>query len=113
MGRFRAFIVGCTLFAESIAQMLRDSETVEVVGAASTIETAMLWLEADSADAIIVTGRDRESAGAIGPVFAAHRDVAIIRADLNTDQLQVITSRCVQARCDDLLAAIASLPKQN
>ena len=34
----------------------------------------------------------------------------LIRADLNTDSVQVITSQRVSARPSDLLAAIAALP---
>ncbi len=106
MNRLRVCIVGDSLFAESIAYTLRGWEMVELVSRPATIEEALPWLETSDLDAVVVAGTDQGSTTHFGPLLAEYPNLMIIRADLSTDKIQIITSRCVHAREADLLATM-------
>ena len=106
-------IVGNSLFAESIAQILATSQSVKLAGTASTMEMALPLLNGNNFDAVVVAGTLAEDIAAICSVLvSAYPDLSIIRADLSTNKVQVITSRCIQARRDDFIAAVSALPKR-
>jgi len=106
----RIIIIGDSLFAETLAGMLRHAGDVTVVGAAATPEAAFPLIPGTCPDAVIVAGIGEEPAQDLGHLLAAFPDLPVIRADLNADSVQVITSQRVSARPSDLLAAIAALP---
>jgi chemotaxis response regulator CheB len=108
----RAVIVGDSLFAETLSQMLAASGKVVVVGTAPTPEEALPLLEAKLPDAVIVVDADEFSLLSFIPLLIADPHLPLIRADLNTNQVLIITSRQINARRDDLLNAILSLPRQ-
>jgi CheY-like chemotaxis protein len=113
MTQYRIFVVGDSLFADTIVQMLRNGEVVEVLGTASGLEATVTWLETERPDAIIVAGTTEVDTGAIfGPLVAGYPDLPIIRTTLNARKIQVTTSRCIRADMPDLLDAITTLPKQ-
>ncbi len=108
----RVFIVGDSLFAETLTQMLTGSETAAVVGVAPTIEQALPLLQTQTPDAVIVAGPDMGGPATVNPLLAANPDLSIICADLNADYWQGITSQRISAPRADLLAAIQALPKR-
>ena len=110
----RVFIVGNSLFAESLARTLA-SATVEVSGSAPTPEAAIPMIKAQCPDAVIVANASAEETppAIFGQFLAAYPDLPIIYADLSADNVQVITSQRVGTRSSDLLAAIAALPKRS
>lgn len=112
MSRRRVFVVGDSLFAETLTQMLTDAGTVSVVGSAPTPEAALPLLATCRPDAMIVAGESDLAASAFGQVLTAHPDLPVICADLSTDSLQLITSRRIGTRPSDLLAVVAGLPKR-
>ncbi len=69
-------------------------------------------LKEQSPDAVIVAVVDETVVAAFAPILVANPNLSIIHADLNTNQIQVITNHSIDARMSDLLAAIAALPKQ-
>lgn len=105
------FVVGDSLFAETLIQLLGDSQTVSVIGTAPTPEDALPLLKSQSPDAVIVAVADESIVAAFAPILVANPNLPIIHADLNTNQMQVITNQSIDARVSDLLAAIAALPK--
>ena len=107
------FIVGNSLFAEGISQTLANSNTVEVVGTTSTVEEVLPLLETERPDAVIVADTGKASWATFDSLLAGYPDLPIIRADLSNDYVQIITSKRVGTRPSDLLAAIASLPRQH
>jgi len=107
------FVIGDSLFAETLIQLLGDSQTVSVIGTASTPEDALPMLKNQSPDAVIVAVADESIVAAFTPILVANPNLPIIHADLNTNQMQVITNQSIDARVSDLLAAIAALPKQD
>ena len=108
----RVFVVGDSLFAETLTRMLANQRTVRVVGSAPTAEAAVCVLADCRPDAVIVAGEGELSTVAFGQVLAAHPDLPVIRADLSMDSVQVITSQRIGTRTSDLLAAVAGLPKR-
>jgi DNA-binding NarL/FixJ family response regulator len=106
----RVCIVGDTLFAETLGQMLGDAQAVEVVGFASTPEAALPVLEMQHPDAVIVAGVGQAPPAAVGQFLGVYPDLTIICTDLNTDEVRVISSQWVAARSDDLIKAIRHLP---
>lgn len=109
----RVFIVGDSLFAETLVRMLDRSDAVELVGAAPTPEAALSALAERAPDALILTHAGASPHRALDPLLSAHPDLPIVLADLNAGKVRVIVSRQVEARGSDLLAAIAELPKRN
>ena len=109
----RIFIIGDSLFAETLAGMLARAGGVSVIGASATPEAALPLLGRVCPDAVIVAGIGDDPAQDLGHLLAAFPDLPVIRADLNADSVQVITSQRVSARPSDLLAAIAALPKRS
>lgn len=109
----RIFIIGDSLFAETLAGMLRHAGDVTVVGAAAKPEAAFPLIPGTCPDAVIVAGIGEDPTQDLGQLLAAFPDLPVIRADLNADSVQVITSQRVSARPSDLLAAIAALPTRS
>ena len=112
MERRTVVIVGDSLFAESLSQMLAQSDQVSVIGCVPTPEAAVPLIAADQPDAVIVAEADRGGAADYGQLLKNDLDLPIIRANLNADSVQVITSHRIGTRPTDLLAAIAELPKR-
>ncbi len=112
MDKRRVFIVGDSLFAETLTRTLTSSGTVEVIGTAPSIAGVSAALKTQFADALIVAEIKESASAELAPLLAANPDLPILRADLNTDNIQVITSHRIGARTADLLAALAELPKR-
>lgn len=109
----RVFIVGDSLFAETLRRTLAGSGTVTISGVASTVESAMALIgQTEQLDAVIVTGADDRFSAAFGPLFTAYPDLSFIGADLSTDSLILVTVHQIKARTADLLDAISVLPKR-
>jgi hypothetical protein len=111
----RAFIVGSSLFAETVERVLTSqAEPLEVfvVGRCCTLEEAMQRIPIEKPDVVIVAGIEQSGSTIFGPLLARFPDLPILHSDLNTDYVQVITSRSVHADRTDLLNAIVSLPKR-
>ena len=108
----QVFIVGDSLFAETLSQMPASSGDVVIVGAASSPEEALTSIKVEYPDVVIVANTGEMRQGILDPLLTSYPDLPIISADLNQDFMQVITCQRVDARRFDLLAAIAALPKR-
>ena len=113
MERRTVIIVGDSLFAEAFSQILTLSDWVSVVGCVPTLEAADALIAAHHPDVVIVAEADRVGATDYGQLLKNDLDLPIIRADLNADSVQIITSHRIGIRPADLLAAIAELPKRS
>lgn len=110
----RVFIIGASLLAEGLAQLLADSRMVEVTGCAPTLEIALSLLETDCPDAVIVTVSGQSRSVLFEPLLTTCPDLSIIYVDLNrADRMQIITSRRIEPHTSNLLATIATLPRRN
>ncbi len=106
----QVFIIGDSLFAESLTQLLVSSATVVVAGVAPDVDEALPQLHSLHPDAVIMAGTDTGHRAGFGPLSALLPALPIIYADLKDDYVQVITSRRIGTHYTDLLAAIQSLP---
>jgi len=104
----RVYIVGDTLFAETLVQMLGEYEAIEVIGSAPTPSEALTRLQNQNPDVVIVAGVSES----IISLLVACPDLPVIHTDLNTNRIQVITNQTIDARISDLLTAISALPKR-
>lgn len=110
----RVFIIGASLLAEGLAQLLADSRMVEVTGCAPTLEVALPLLETDCPDVVIVTVSERSRRVLFEPLLTTCLDLSIIYIDLNrADRAQIITSRSIKPHRSDLLAVFAALLRRN
>jgi len=108
----RVVVVGGSLFAETLVQVLGESPAVTVIGVAPSPEEAIISLPEQSPDAVIVAVADEAVVTAFAPILIAYPDLPLIHVDLNADQIQVITHHTIDAQISDLLAAIAALPRR-
>jgi hypothetical protein len=106
-------IVGDSLFAESLSQMLAQSDRVVVAACVSTLEAALAIIITHHPDAVIVAVTDRMADHDYSQLIAAQPDLPIVYADVNVDSVQVITSHRIGARTADLITALAELPKRS
>ena len=104
----RVFLIGDSLFTETLAQMLAEAESVQVVGTAvSTVLDKTAVIQTTPHVIIIAdSGQQQEISTTLLTHFPG---TPIINADLNRDYVQVITSRRVGTRRADLLTAIRAL----
>lgn len=105
-------IIGHSLFAETLAQMLVRSGQINVLACVQSPEAALTLLTTVRPDAVILAEADQELIGGCGRLLLAQPDLPIISADLNTPNVQVITSQRIGARPADLLTALAELPRR-
>ncbi len=112
MHKRQVFIVGDSLFAETLTRTLTDSGKVQVVGAAPSLADDSAARAAEQADALIIAEIKEGANAELAKLLAANPDLPILRADLNTTTIQVITSHRIDARTTDLLAALTQLPKR-
>jgi len=105
----RVFIVGDSLFAETLVQILGESRSIKVIGSAPAPKDAFAVMQNQIPDVVIVAG----NAESITPFLTAYPDLPVIHADLNTNRVRIITNQSIDARVSDLLEAIAALPRRN
>ncbi len=112
MEKRRIFIVGDSLFAETLTQLLGQEQVVEIVGTASTLAGALSLLSNSHPDVVIVARVASQPDAAFARFLSACPQLPVICLDLSSNDLQVIVSqRLIAHSSNDLLAAIASLPR--
>jgi DNA-binding NarL/FixJ family response regulator len=112
MDQSKVFIVGNSLYSAGIERILTNSATVEIIGRCSTLPAALPLLKTVNPDVIIVANLfEKETINAVGALVTLYSHIPILRMDLSTDKLQVITSRRLSASSSELVATIAALSK--
>jgi hypothetical protein len=66
------FVVGSSLFAETLAQILGDSRTVTVIGTAPSPEVALPTFEVEYPEAVVVAGRVENYRPTLGLFFSTY-----------------------------------------
>jgi len=111
MAARRVFIVGDSLFAESLAKLLARTQQVQVVATCPAIQGLLSQVDAARPDAIIVAGVVSAPDPDLAQFLSIHPEVPVICTDLGTNSVQVILSQRILVHSSgDLLAAIESLP---
>ncbi len=101
------FIIGDSLFTETLVRMLTDAPEIKIVGTAPSLAQALMAVP-ECIPHMIILAAGSPSQDTFGSILAAYPELAIICADLTLDYLQVITSRRIAASRRDLLATIQS-----
>jgi len=105
------FIVGDTLFADALAQLLGSSPGLQVCGSAPTIAAALPRLEASNPDAVILAGVVSPHDALLARFMATHPAAPVIRTDPDSNAVEVIFSQRIAVHSTtDLLAIIDALP---
>lgn len=109
----KILIVGDSLFAATLVQMLVGKEDRVITSTAPTAEAALDLLRDDFPDGLLFTAGGEEIPAIIGPFLTSHPNLPIIFARLDTGNLWILTSKSSRAGTSDLLNTIASLPKRS
>ncbi len=111
MREHRAFIIGSSLFAETLKQLLTNAAAVSVVGHAFNIEESLPFLNTLAIDVLIVANHEYESGqGDFIRLLSDYPGLPILYVSLSTNTVQVITSQQVHANLTNLLDILAALP---
>lgn len=112
MDRLRVFIIGSSIFAESVTHLLLGHGVVKIVGSAPEIDLALSSIDKADPDAVLVMSTNGAAPELYTELVARYPGLSIVVADLGIDKVRIITSQCVEARSTDLLAALIDLPKR-
>ncbi len=111
MNQHHVLILGNSLSAEAMTEVLRDTEMC-VTERVSTIEIALAILASRAVDVLIMIGMPDETSRWYLSALRHYPDLPVLRSDLSTPKIQVMISRCIEARLDPLLAEIEALPRR-
>lgn len=100
----KIFILGESLFAEGIAQILVVESGFEIVGRSLDIETVEKEIRRGRAKLVIVEGRDRiEERREILKLIIDFPDIRLIYIDVQDESIQLILSYMVQPKSSSIL----------
>lgn len=108
----RILLIGDSLFAESLTQLLASSGEVTIVAIVATMDEALPLIESYRPDAVVVTDVSAPHRSQLSPLLDRHADLPILCADLTTNYVLIITSRRIEAQRSGFLAALATLPSR-
>jgi DNA-binding NarL/FixJ family response regulator len=103
------FLIGDSLFTESLAQLLAGEPWIQITGTAVSPDRALACLATAVPDLAIMAHAGDGPHESPGLLLEHYPDMPLICADLNRDYVQIITSRRVGASRNALLAAIQGL----
>lgn len=106
------YLIGTTIFAESLSHMLEESGEIRIVGVAASLSKAVEDQRLSHADVILITEPSQDPNERILSFLESQKDIPVIYTDLQRESIQVITSVSYRARVKDLKDAILSLPKR-
>ncbi len=107
----RVFLVGDSLFNESLVQILDAAAGINIVGSAVIRELDLEVLSAARPHVIVLAAGGQSGQDTCASLLSQFPEIPVIHADLNRDYVQIITSRRVHARRTDLLAAIQEIAR--
>lgn len=107
----RIFLIGESLFAETLAQWLSQSEGVELSCSARSIAEALPRLPQTDVDVVLIATAEEPTTD-FRLLLNACADLPVIQTDLQQNRVRLITNHPIGQRPADLLATIASLPKR-
>lgn len=111
MEGIRIFVVGNSLFADNVAQLLRASETVKQVDCFPGIADALHAIEKTPPNVLIFADVDTTILVGNTPFLPICPDIPVICTDHQSNILKLITSTHVSARLADLVNAVSVLSK--
>ena len=111
MEGIRIFLVGNTLFAENVAQMLHACEVIEQIERFDELSDAMLPIENSPPDVLILADIDTVNLQGTTPFLPICPDIPVICTDHQSTFMKLITTRLVNARLPDLVKSITDVKR--
>ena len=109
MEGIRIFLVGATLFAENVAQMLQTCDAVEQIDLFETISAATLPIKNSPPDVLILADIEDTQLQDITPYLLTCPDTTVICTDHQSTLMRLITTRLVRASLTDLFKSITNI----
>lgn len=110
----RVFIIGDSLFAETLAKLLAGDDTIQVAGTACSLDEALPQLKPSHPDAVIVAGVERLPDAAFARFLSEYPEISLLCTDLDTNDIRVVVKQRFSVHTThDLLAVIAALPRRD
>jgi len=111
MEGIRIFLIGATLFAENVAQMLQTCDHFEQIELFETISAAAVPIKNSPPDVLILADIDDAQLQDITPYLWTCPDITVICADHQSTFMKLITTRLVHASLTDLVKAISNVKR--
>jgi hypothetical protein len=112
MAARRVFLVGDSLFAASLAQLLEQSPRVQVAGTYPTLEALLPQLPPAGQCAILFAGISSPPDAALLKLLSAFPEIPVLCSDPDANMVQVLSSQPIPVHsAQDLLAALSALPE--
>jgi len=105
------FLVGTTLFAENIAQMLQTWDVVKQIEQFDTLAAAILPIKNSHPDVLILVDIDVTKLQDITPHLLICPDITVICTDHQSTLMRLITTRLVHASLTDLVKSITNVKR--
>lgn len=107
----RVLIVGNQLFANALSYLLAEDSSIIVIDCISSIQECVRVIDNQSVDTLIIAQSLMPEENSLCEVFNTFPNKTIIKAHIENNQIEVITSQRIQARSQDLLNTLAALPR--
>lgn len=107
----RVLVVGNQLFANALSHLLATDANILIVDCVSSIQDCMQVLQSQGVDTLIIAQSLMADEDAACYLMSEFPGKTIIKAHLESNEMEVITNQRIEARPKDLLLALASLPR--
>jgi hypothetical protein len=111
MKHTRVCVVGNTLFAETVAQMLFDCETVNQLDCFPSMADAFGFIDGKLPDVLILVDIDTTVLVGDTPFLPICPDIPVICTSHDSTTLKLITTTHVSARLPELIDLVTSLKR--
>lgn len=109
MEGIRVCLVGNTLFADNVAQMLRGCEVVSQVDHFPSVPEAMHYIDSQPPNVLVLADVDATILVGDTPFLPICPDIPVICTDYQSNLLKLINTTHVSARLPDLINAVTTL----
>lgn len=111
MDGIRVFLVGNTLFAESVARMLQASGAFNVVERFETLPIAIAPIQISPPDVLILADVDTAASKGDTPFLPIFQDIPLICIDSDSTFMKLITTKHITSSLNNLVETISTVKK--
>lgn len=107
----RVLVVGNQLFANALTHLLAEDANLLIVDCVPSIQECFPILDSQGVDTLIIAQSLMPDDDSVCYLLSEFPDKTIIKAHLESNQMEVITRQRINARPQELLLTLASLPR--
>ena len=111
MNPHRVMIVGNQLFANALRYLLTENDGIVLVDSVSSLHDCVQVMEHQEVDTLIIAEALMPGDYPLCDLLNNFPGKTVIKAHLENNQLEVITQQHIQARPQDLVGMLTSLPR--